>query len=31
MNNIEEKLWSYIDGNCTPDEQKAISALIAAG
>jgi anti-sigma factor RsiW len=28
MNNMEEKLWNYIDGNCTPDEQKAISSLI---
>jgi len=28
MNNIEEILWNYIDGNCTPDEQKAIGALI---
>jgi hypothetical protein len=30
MNKIEEKLWNYIDGNCTPDEQKAIISLIAA-
>jgi anti-sigma factor RsiW len=29
-NNIEEKLWEYIDGNCTADEQKAISSLIAS-
>ncbi len=29
MNNIEEILWNYIDGNCTPDEQKAVNALIA--
>ncbi len=29
MNNIEEKLWEYIDGRCTPDEQKTISSLIA--
>src|SRR5476649_2374263 len=29
MNNIEETLWNNIDGACTPDEQKAISALIA--
>jgi len=29
MNNIEEILWNYIDGNCTADEQKAISDLIA--
>lgn len=28
MNNIEETLWNYIDGACTPDEQKAISTLI---
>ncbi len=28
MNSIEETLWNYIDGNCTPDEQKAVSALI---
>jgi len=28
MNNIEEKLWDYIDGRCTPEEQNAISALI---
>jgi hypothetical protein len=24
MNSIEEKLWNYIDGNCTPAEQQAI-------
>jgi sterol desaturase/sphingolipid hydroxylase (fatty acid hydroxylase superfamily) len=29
MNTIEEKLWNYIDGSCSEDEQKAISALIA--
>jgi len=29
MNNIEEILWNYIDGNCKPDEQKAITELIA--
>ena len=29
MNNIEETLWNYIDGNCTADEQQAVSALIA--
>jgi anti-sigma factor RsiW len=29
MNNMEEQLWDYIDGRCTPDEQEAISALIA--
>ena len=28
MSRIEEKLWGYIDGSCTPDEQKAISLLI---
>jgi hypothetical protein len=28
MNEIEEKLWDYIDGLCTADEQKAISLLI---
>ncbi len=28
MKSIEEKLWDYIDGNCTPNEQKAISLLI---
>lgn len=28
MKNIEEKLWDYIDGTCTADEQKAISLLI---
>jgi len=30
MNNIEETLWNYIDGICTPDEQSAISKLIAS-
>ena len=30
MNNLEEKLWNYIDGTCTPDEQKSIGVLIAA-
>src|SRR5471030_1947791 len=29
MNNIEESLWNYIDGNCTAGEQKAVSELIA--
>jgi hypothetical protein len=29
MNNIEEKLWNYIDGACTEDEQTAIKLLIA--
>jgi len=28
MNTVEEKLWNYIDGNCTPEEQEAISRLI---
>jgi len=26
--NIEEKLWDYIDGRCTPAEQKTITELI---
>ncbi|MDP9076671.1 MAG: hypothetical protein M3O71_04545 [Bacteroidota bacterium] len=30
MNHIEEQLWNYIDGNCTPDEQSAIVKLIAS-
>jgi hypothetical protein len=30
MNNIEETLWNYIDGTCTPDEQSAITKLIAS-
>ena len=29
MNNIEEKLWDYIDGNCTEAEHSAITSLIA--
>ncbi|RWY52423.1 anti-sigma factor family protein [Mucilaginibacter gilvus] len=29
MNSIEEQLWNYIDGSCTPAEQQAITALIA--
>ncbi|TWJ03276.1 hypothetical protein JN11_00813 [Mucilaginibacter frigoritolerans] len=29
MNNIEEILWNYIDGHCTPDEQNTIIELIA--
>jgi anti-sigma factor RsiW len=29
MNDLEEKLWDYIDGNCTADEQNAIKSLIA--
>jgi hypothetical protein len=28
MNDIEEKLWGYIDGTCSPEEQQAISKLI---
>jgi len=28
MNNLEEKLWNFIDGNCTPEEQKAVRLLI---
>lgn len=28
MNNIEEKLWSYIDGTCTAAERENISMLI---
>jgi anti-sigma factor RsiW len=28
MSNMEEKLWNYIDGSCTPDEQQAIAKLI---
>jgi hypothetical protein len=28
MNAIEEKLWNYIDGTCTSEEQQAISMLI---
>ena len=28
MNSMEEKLWNYIDGSCTADEQKAITRLI---
>ena len=30
MNAIEEKLWNYIDGNCTAEEQNNIIALIDA-
>ena len=30
MSNIDEKLWDYIDGTCTPDERQAISRLIEA-
>lgn len=28
MNNMEEKLWAYIDGTCSAEEQQAISELI---
>jgi hypothetical protein len=28
MSSIEEKLWDYIDGSCTPDEHHAIGLLI---
>ncbi|MBC7401231.1 MAG: hypothetical protein H7289_14930, partial [Mucilaginibacter sp.] len=28
MNSIEEKLWSYIDGNCTTNERAAIDLLL---
>lgn len=30
MNSIEEQLWNYIDGFCTPEEQQAITGLIAS-
>jgi hypothetical protein len=29
MNSIEEQLWSYIDGTCSPAEQQAMAQLIA--
>lgn len=29
MNKIEERLWNYIDGTCSEEEQKAIDILIA--
>jgi anti-sigma factor RsiW len=29
MNNIEEKLWNYIDGTCTAKERAAIDVLLA--
>ena len=29
MNTIEERLWNYIDGSCSEEEEKAISILIA--
>jgi hypothetical protein len=28
MNSIEEKLWNYIDGTCSPQEHEHISQLI---
>ncbi len=28
MNSIEEKLWNYIDGSCTPEDKRAIALLI---
>jgi len=28
MNNIEEKIWSYIDGSCTPEEHHQIKFMI---
>jgi len=28
MNNMEEKLWQYIDGTCSDEERLAITALI---
>lgn len=28
MNEIEERVWAYIDGLCTPEEQESISKLI---
>ncbi len=28
MNEIEERLWNYIDGNCTPQEHIATARLI---
>jgi anti-sigma factor RsiW len=30
MNNIEETLWNYIDGTCTPEERQAAEAMIAS-
>ena len=29
MNYIEEQLWNYLDGTCTPQERDAIAHLIA--
>ena len=28
--NIEERLWNYIDGSCSADEQQAIGSMIAS-
>lgn len=28
MNSMEEKLWNYIDGTCTPAERDAIARLV---
>ncbi|MCD8740636.1 hypothetical protein LT679_08500 [Mucilaginibacter roseus] len=28
MNSMDEKLWNYIDGTCTPQEHEAINRLI---
>jgi len=28
MSSVEEQIWNYIDGNCTPEKQQAISMLI---
>jgi len=30
MNNVEEQLWNYIDGACTPEERAAVNQLIAS-
>lgn len=30
MNSIEEQLWNYIDGFCTPEERQTIALLIEA-
>ena len=29
MNSIEEILWNYIDGNCSAEEQRIVTTLIA--
>lgn len=29
MNSVEEKIWNYIDGNCSAEEQQAMDILIA--